>query len=96
MELDPALAALEKEHEEITKVKNIRCVEIGRYEVDTQVTLTLALTVVSSRAAPHGPGAQRLSGSGGSRRCAGLPPTHDAKRGGRGSADVRPFARHAP
>ena len=29
------MAALEKEHEEITKVKNIQCIELGRYEVDT-------------------------------------------------------------
>lgn len=34
-EMDPTMAALEKEHEEITKVKNIQCIEIGRYEVDT-------------------------------------------------------------
>ncbi len=34
-ELDPTMAALEKEHEEITKVKNIQCIEFGRYEVDT-------------------------------------------------------------
>eukprot|EP00696_Hemimastix_kukwesjijk_P006556 gnl/Hemi2/18294_TR6044_c0_g1_i1.p1 gnl/Hemi2/18294_TR6044_c0_g1~~gnl/Hemi2/18294_TR6044_c0_g1_i1.p1 ORF type:complete len:437 (+),score=83.59 gnl/Hemi2/18294_TR6044_c0_g1_i1:124-1434(+) len=34
-EVDPALAALEKEHEEITKVKNINTIELGRYEVDT-------------------------------------------------------------
>ena len=27
--------AYEKEHEEITKVKNITSIEIGRYEVDT-------------------------------------------------------------
>jgi len=29
------LAALEKEHEEITKVKNINVIELGRYEIDT-------------------------------------------------------------
>lgn len=34
-EMDPTMAALEKEHEEITKVKNIQCIEFGRYEVDT-------------------------------------------------------------
>jgi len=34
-EEDSKLAALEKEHEEITKVKNINTIEIGRYEVDT-------------------------------------------------------------
>ncbi len=33
--LDPASAALEKEHEEITKVKNIPRIELGRYEIDT-------------------------------------------------------------
>eukprot|EP01117_Protostelium_nocturnum_P000835 TRINITY_DN1105_c0_g1_i3.p1 TRINITY_DN1105_c0_g1~~TRINITY_DN1105_c0_g1_i3.p1 ORF type:complete len:434 (-),score=101.43 TRINITY_DN1105_c0_g1_i3:814-2049(-) len=32
---DAKLAALEKEHEEITKVKNINTIELGRYEVDT-------------------------------------------------------------
>ena len=32
---DPASAALEKEHEEITKVKNIPRIELGRYEIDT-------------------------------------------------------------
>ena len=34
-EEDPKLSALEREHEEITKVKNINTIEIGRYEVDT-------------------------------------------------------------
>ena len=34
-ELDPTTAALEKEHEEITKVKNIQSIELGRYEVET-------------------------------------------------------------
>jgi histone acetyltransferase MYST1 len=34
-EEDSKLAALEKEHEEITKVKNINVIEIGKYEVDT-------------------------------------------------------------
>merc|ERR1711871_841760 len=29
------LANLEKEHEEITKVKNIHCIELGKYEVET-------------------------------------------------------------
>lgn len=32
---DSKMAALEKEHEEITKVKNINVIEMGRYEVDT-------------------------------------------------------------
>jgi len=32
---DSKLAALEKEHEEITKVKNINIIELGRYEIDT-------------------------------------------------------------
>jgi len=32
---DAKLAALEKEHEEITKVKNINTIEMGRFEVDT-------------------------------------------------------------
>ncbi|EGG24338.1 HAM group protein [Cavenderia fasciculata] len=32
---DTKLSALEKEHEEITKVKNINVVELGRYEIDT-------------------------------------------------------------
>ena len=34
-EEDSKLAALEKEHEEITKVKNINTIELGRYEIDT-------------------------------------------------------------
>jgi len=34
-EEDSKLAALEKEHEEITKVKNINSIELGRYEIDT-------------------------------------------------------------
>jgi len=34
-EEDAKLAALEKEHEEITKVKNINVIELGRYEIDT-------------------------------------------------------------
>lgn len=34
-EEDPKLSALEREHEEITKVKNINTIEIGRYEIDT-------------------------------------------------------------
>lgn len=33
--LDATAAALEKEHEEITKVKNIPRIELGRYEIDT-------------------------------------------------------------
>jgi hypothetical protein len=28
-------AALEKEHEEVTRVKNIRCIELGPYEIET-------------------------------------------------------------
>jgi histone acetyltransferase MYST1 len=31
---DPALAALEREHEEITKVKNIPRIELGKWEID--------------------------------------------------------------
>jgi len=34
VELDPTSLALEREHQEMTKVKNISCIEIGRYEVD--------------------------------------------------------------
>jgi len=34
-EEDSKLSALEKEHEEITKVKNINTIELGRYEIDT-------------------------------------------------------------
>ena len=34
-EEDSKLAALEKEHEEITKVKNIDVIELGKYEIDT-------------------------------------------------------------
>jgi histone acetyltransferase MYST1 len=33
--IDPAQALLEREHEEITKVKNIQCVELGKYEMET-------------------------------------------------------------
>lgn len=33
--LDPATAALEREREEITKVKNIPRIELGRYEMDS-------------------------------------------------------------
>jgi len=33
--MDATMAALEKEHEEITKVKNIRQVVLGRCEIDT-------------------------------------------------------------
>ncbi|EGC37429.1 hypothetical protein DICPUDRAFT_76975 [Dictyostelium purpureum] len=32
---DNKLSAIEKEHEEITKVKNINVIELGRYEIDT-------------------------------------------------------------
>eukprot|EP01122_Echinamoeba_exundans_P010253 TRINITY_DN3797_c0_g1_i1.p1 TRINITY_DN3797_c0_g1~~TRINITY_DN3797_c0_g1_i1.p1 ORF type:complete len:451 (+),score=100.14 TRINITY_DN3797_c0_g1_i1:62-1354(+) len=32
---DDSAAALEREHEEITKVKNINTIEFGRYEIDT-------------------------------------------------------------
>jgi len=34
-EMDPKTAALEKEHEEVTKVKNIDLIEFGKYEIDT-------------------------------------------------------------
>ena len=34
-EMDPTTAALEKEHEALTKVKFIDKVQIGRYEIDT-------------------------------------------------------------
>lgn len=34
-EMDPTTAALEKEHEAITKVKYIDRVQIGRFEIDT-------------------------------------------------------------
>lgn len=34
-EMDPATAALEKEHEAITKVKYIDRIQIGKYEIDT-------------------------------------------------------------
>ncbi|KAL0490270.1 HAG4 [Acrasis kona] len=34
-EHDPQTAALEKEHEEITKVKNVEVIEFGKFEVDT-------------------------------------------------------------
>ena len=33
--LDPASEALETQHEALTKVRNIRCIELGRWEVDT-------------------------------------------------------------
>lgn len=33
--MDPTTAALEKEHEAITKVKYIDRIQIGRYEIDT-------------------------------------------------------------
>lgn len=32
---DQTAAALEREHEEITKVKNVHTIELGRYEIDT-------------------------------------------------------------
>ncbi|KAL9643505.1 hypothetical protein ABK040_010119 [Willaertia magna] len=35
VENDPVQAALEKEHEEFTKVKNIQRIQFGKYEVDT-------------------------------------------------------------
>jgi histone acetyltransferase MYST1 len=35
IEHDPQTAALEKEHEEVTKVKNVDIIEFGKYEVDT-------------------------------------------------------------
>jgi histone acetyltransferase MYST1 len=34
-ELAPAHRAMEKEHEESTKVKNINTIELGRFDVDT-------------------------------------------------------------
>lgn len=34
-EEDTRLNALEKEHEEITKVKNVSVIELGRWEIDT-------------------------------------------------------------
>ena len=33
--MDPTTAALEKEHEAITRVKYIDTIEMGRYEIDT-------------------------------------------------------------
>ena len=33
-DIDPKMAALEKEHEEVTKVKNINVIEFGKYEID--------------------------------------------------------------
>ena len=32
---DSKLSALEKEHEETTKVKNIETIELGKFEIDT-------------------------------------------------------------
>lgn len=32
--MDPTTLALEKEHEEITKIKNVPRIELGRYEID--------------------------------------------------------------
>jgi len=37
-ELPPIDQHLEKEHQEKTKVKNIQCVEMGKYEVSTLCT----------------------------------------------------------
>lgn len=34
-DMDPTTAALEKEHEQITKVKYIDKIQIGRFEIDT-------------------------------------------------------------
>jgi len=34
-DMDPTIAALEREHEEITKVKNIGTIQLGRWEIDT-------------------------------------------------------------
>ena len=34
-EMDPTTAALEKEHEALTKVKYIDRIQIGKYEIDT-------------------------------------------------------------
>jgi histone acetyltransferase MYST1 len=34
-ELDPNIAILEKEHEELTKVKYIDKIQFGKYEIDT-------------------------------------------------------------
>jgi len=34
-EMDPTTAALEKEHEAITKIKYINKVQLGKYEIDT-------------------------------------------------------------
>lgn len=33
--MDPTTAALEKEHEAITKIKYINKVQLGKYEIDT-------------------------------------------------------------
>lgn len=33
-EEDPTTAALEREHEEMTKVKNVPRIELGRHEID--------------------------------------------------------------
>ena len=35
MKHDATFAAMEAEHEEITKVKNLETIEIGRFQVDT-------------------------------------------------------------
>ena len=34
-EVDVTVAALEKEHEDVTRVKNIETIELGKYEIDT-------------------------------------------------------------
>jgi histone acetyltransferase MYST1 len=34
-DLDPNLAILEKEHEELTKVKYVDKIHLGKYEIDT-------------------------------------------------------------
>lgn len=34
-EMDPHTAALEREHDEVTKVKNVEVIEMGKYEIDT-------------------------------------------------------------
>ena len=50
-ELPPIDQHLEKEHQEKTKVKNIQCVEMGKYEVST-VLLTPPL-IVPQYGTPH-------------------------------------------
>ena len=46
-ELPPIDQHLEKEHQEKTKVKNIQCVEMGKYEVSTAVHLRLKCSEAS-------------------------------------------------